>query len=504
MSITKKNTTDSYESVSAPYVFISYSSKNANVASLICNTLENAEVKCWMAPRDVLSGLDYDTALMGAISDCSVFLLIFSENSSKSKEVRKEVEYAAKKQVPILPCLIDHTNPDDTSFSYHLGSQHRFDASNGPIETHLQRLVEQMKKLITLIQPESINSKTHSSSANSPIIGDLEHKKSGQVIGIDVGSTKIRGCVLDIERLDSYTDSSHDYIEDVRRPATASSILVQVKAMIAKIVDEKLLGNHPLGIGIAVPGQVDLRAGILKFAPGLGVRSVPFRTYFANLYPGVPIRVDNDARCATRCELHLGVGREFDSFVCIFVGTGVGSGTVINRHVLFGHNYCAGEIGHIKISSNGPPCTCGQIGCLETFVKGPAILDLARAKAIEWESRGLLTLLQKQGELLDTRGIVAAMDEGDEAAKEVIEEVAAKFGMGIASYLNIVNPAAVTLGGGVMSGFFLHMVDGITRAMQKNALAEVANTPLIQSQHMDDGAALGAALLFHANEDWRF
>lgn len=504
MSINEKNTVDPYGSMTIPYVFISYSTKNSNVANLICNALETASIKCWMAPRDVLPGLDYDTAIMEAISKCSVLLLIFSEDSSNSKEVRKEVEYAAKKHKSIFPCLIDFTNPDDTSFSYHLGSQHRFNASNGFIETYLPQLVDQMKKLITFIQPNSFIAKTDFPNTSSKTIDDLEETESGKYIGIDVGSTKIRGCILDIDKLDSYTGSLQDYVEDVHRPATASSILGQVKAMVEKMVDEQLSGSPPLGIGIAVPGQVDLRAGVLKFAPGLGVRSVPFRTYFTKLYPGVPIRVDNDARCATRCELHLGVGREFDSFVCIFVGTGVGSGTVINRHVLFGHNYCAGEIGHIKISSNGPPCTCGQVGCLETFVKGPAILDLARAKVIEWESRGLTTALPKQDELLDTKDIVAAMDECDEAAQEVIEEVATKFGMGIANYLNIVNPAAVALGGGIMTGFFLHMVDGITRAMQKNALAEVANTPLIQSQHMDDGAALGAALLFHADEDWHF
>lgn len=500
------NNTGSDEYTSTTYVFISYSTKDTNSANVICNALEANQIKCWMAPRDVLPGLDYDTSLIQAIRDCSVFLLIFSKSSSNSKEVRKEVEYAAKKQIPLFPCLIDETNPDDTSFSYHLGGQHRFNASNGLIETHLQQLVEQMKKLIKVIQSNNGNLQTDTLRLTPQINEDHVTEKPGQYIGIDVGATNIRGCVLDLENLDTYIDngSSHEYIEDVQRPVTASSILVQVKKLIEKIIEVELLGKQPLGIGIAVPGQVDLRAGVLKFAPGLGVRSVPFESYFAKQYPGVPIRVDNDARCATRCSLYLGAGLDFDSFVCIFVGTGVGSGTVINRHVLFGHNYCAGEIGHIKISSSGPPCTCGQVGCLETFVKGPAIVELAKAKAIEWKSRGLTSVLQKEDGELSTKDIVDAVDDFDEAAVEVIEEVATKLGIGIANYLNIINPAAVVLGGGVMTGFFLHMVDGITRAMQKNALAEVANTPLVQSHNMDNGAALGAALLFHAEEDWKF
>lgn len=294
------------------------------------------------------------------------------------------------------------------------------------------------------------------------------------------------------------------YLEDVRHPASARSVLDQVKAMIARIVADQFGRRPPVGIGVAVPGQVDLRAGTLKFGPGLAVRNVPFRTALASTYPGVPIRVDNDARCATRCELHLGVGRDFESFVCIFVGTGVGSGAVINGRVHFGQNFCAGEIGHTKIDSSGPPCSCGQIGCLETFVNGPAIVARAKAKVIDWESRGLTTRLANHDRELDTRLVASAVDEGDMAAQEVLEEVAEKLGLGIANYLNLVNPAAVILGGGLMTGFFLQMVSGVTRSIHKNALAEVANTPIVQSQHMDDGAAIGAALLFHPDAGWPF
>lgn len=79
----------------------------------------------------------------------------------------------------------------------------------------------------------------------------------------------------------------------------------------------------PIGIGIAAAGQVNLRAGVLKFAPALALRNFSLKSLLATVYRGVEIRVDNDVRCTSRCELHMGVGRDFDSFVCIFIGTEV-------------------------------------------------------------------------------------------------------------------------------------------------------------------------------------
>jgi glucokinase len=214
--------------------------------------------------------------------------------------------------------------------------------------------------------------------------------------------------------------------------------------------------------------------------------------------------VDNEVRCATRCELHAGTGREFDSFVCIYIGSGVGSGTVIDRRIYFGHNYCAGEVGHVKIATTGAPCACGQIGCLETFVKAQAVVSRAEAKAIDWESRGLETLLNNGGEPLTPPRIVEAIEAGDEAAQEVADEVAENLGLGIANYLNLLNPAAVVMGGGLMSGFFLPMIDEITNALNRNALAEVSNTPIVQSGLSENGMAIGAGFLFHPDDVWPY
>jgi predicted NBD/HSP70 family sugar kinase len=310
--------------------------------------------------------------------------------------------------------------------------------------------------------------------------------------------------VADLNDLSSVT-AAPEYFELVAAPASARTVLTQVHDMVERMINERFNDFPPAGIGIAVPGQVDLRAGTLKFGPNLfSARNVPFKSSISSAFPGIPVRIDNEVRCATRCELHVGVGQNFESFACIFIGTGVGSGIVIDGRVYFGSNFCAGEVGHIKIAPTGPPCACGQIGCLETFVKAQAVVGRAEAKAIDWRSRERETLLPEPGELLSPEQIVEALEQGDAAAVEVANEVAEDLGLGIANYLNLVNPSAVVIGGGLMKGFFLHMIDGITDAIHGNALAEVANTPIVQSSHSDDGIALGAALLFHREEKWPF
>jgi glucokinase len=274
--------------------------------------------------------------------------------------------------------------------------------------------------------------------------------------------------------------------------------------MVERIIAEEFADDPPAGIGLAVPGQVDPRAGTLKFGPNLfGARNVPFKTSLSAAFPRIGVRVDNEVRCATRCELHAGIGNEFDDFTCIFIGGGVGSGTVIGRRIHFGYNFCAGEVGHTKIALTGTPCACGQIGCLETFVKAEAIVVRARAKAIDWESRGLETLLRAEDDLTPEE-IVEAIEQGDAAAQEIANEVGENLGLGIANYLNLVNPGAVVVGGGVMTGFFFHMIEEITRAIQRNALAEVANTPIVQSAHSEDGISIGAGLMFHEDDHWPF
>jgi glucokinase len=482
-------------------IFICHASEDQAQAEQIRSSLIEIGLDCWIAPRDVPAGQRYAEAILEAIERSAVFLVVFSCRADSSPHVSNEIESAASAGKPILLIRTDLADPrENDQIRLFLGSHQWFDASTGQLSDHTERIASAAAQVLQRTRrsgPGEVMPAPQASAADSaapPL----------RSIGIEIGASKIRGCVLDIGTPGGAVAIA-EYQEPVPRPANARVVLELAKALAGKIIDDHFQNCDPVGIGIAAPGQVDVRAGTLKFGPNLfGARNVPFKPYLAREFPGIPVRVDNEIRCATRCELHLGTGQEFENFVCIFLGTGVGSGAVVNKRMYFGSSYCAGEVGHIKIATAGPPCACGQIGCLETFVKAQAIVARAEAKAIDWESRELGTVLGQQSEPLNPRLVAAAIDEGDAAAQEVAKEVAEDLGLGIANYLNLVNPAAVILGGGLMAGFFFHMIDDITGAVQGNALAEVANIPIVQSAHSDDGIAMGAALLFHPEDQWPF
>jgi glucokinase len=485
-------------------VFISHTTQDQALAEVFCRHLEEAGISCWIAPRNVLPGQRYAEAIVEAIEECGVFLLLFSWDATRSPHVSNEIEKAASKDKPILLVRTDETHPDESrEITLFVASHQWFDASTGDMMEHLPRLVSDVQRLLDYEAKPKPSRELGLGRHASPQLAAPHRATSARAIGIDIGSTTMRGWVEVLDDVVDVFDSS-PYLEPIRRPATARSVLEQVRDIVDRLLADHFEGQEPpVGVGIAAPGQVDARTGTLKFSPGLGLRNVPLKPVLANTYPELRFRVDNDTRCATRAELHLGVGREFEDFVCIFIGSGVGSGVAIGRQLHFGSSYCAGEIGHVKIESSGPPCACGQIGCLETFINGPAIVARARAKAIDWESRSAETLLTAEDRLTPEM-VVAAIEDGDLAAIEVADEFADRLGVGIANYLNLLNPAAIVLGGGMMTGFYLHIIGRLTQTVQDNALADVAQTPIVQSQFTDIGPALGAALMFHPEGSWPF
>ena len=488
-------------------VFVSHASRDEMLAHELVDALEAFGAPCWVAPRDVVPGEEYPVALAAAIDECEVFLVLFSAAADSSTQVSNEIERAASRSKPILLVRIDETDPGSNARTgFFLTRHHWFDATEGAFEGHLPAIASAARQAIDRHRSVQSGTNVEVPSVADGIVGAAPHRSPSahRSIGVEIGSTKIRACVLDLGI--SGTSALHDipmYYEALVGTANARTVLKQVEKLVSRVMQEHFADSTPVGMGIAAPGQVDMRAGTLKFGPNLfHARNIPFKTSLSSAFPGVPVRVDNEIRCHTRCELHFGVGDDFDSFACINVATGVGSGMVINRQVYFGHNFCAGEIGHTKIASSGSPCSCGQIGCLESFIKAQAIVDRAEAKVVEWETRGLKTLLTEHEGELTPEVIVAAIEDGDEAAQEIATDAATHLGLGIANYLNLFNPAAVVISGGVMSGFFFPMIDQITDTVQRNALAEVDNTPIVQSGHSADGIVIGAALLFHPDDAW--
>lgn len=268
---------------------------------------------------------------------------------------------------------------------------------------------------------------------------------SGLVAGVDLGGTNIKAAISDAEgRLlasRAIPTESHRGPDDVLR---------RISGLIRELATEA--GASTLrGLGMGVPGLVDLGTGVTKFLPNLATqwRDVAVAgTLTATL--SCPVRLLNDVRTATLGELRYGHGRNEPRVTMAFfsIGTGVGGGVAIEGELRLGPLGAAGELGHQTIVADGPPCGCGNRGCLEALASGPAIA----AQGVRLMQTGLAPALYRRtgGDANRvTPREMAAVAEEDPALREALLLAAEAIGIATANVVTILHPDLIVLGGGV-------------------------------------------------------
>lgn len=203
-----------------------------------------------------------------------------------------------------------------------------------------------------------------------------------------------------------------------------------------------------LGVGIGCPGPLDTRTGRVIETPNLGWVDVPIRD-LVSAAVGLPATLENDANCATYGEWWQGAGRGVGTLVGITLGTGVGGGLVLDGVLHRGASGVAGEVGHMTIRFDGRRCGCGNHGCLEAYASGPSIASRA-VEGIEGGAASMLVAMV--GGALDrvtATTVSEAARLGDPFAREIVDETARLLGVGVAALVNLLNPGAVVIGGGV-------------------------------------------------------
>jgi glucokinase len=204
-------------------------------------------------------------------------------------------------------------------------------------------------------------------------------------------------------------------------------------------------------LGVASPGALDLIHGLVFEAPQLpGWDGVPIVEVLRDRL-GVPVLLENDANAAALGENRFGAGRGTRQMVYLTISTGVGGGIVIDGRVYHGATGAAGELGHMMLQLNGPRCMCGQRGCLEAIASGTGIAWRAQDLIDAGKAAGLARLKEERGEL-DADAVADAARLGDPDAIAIWEETGLYLGVALANYVNIFNPEAIVLGGGVISG----------------------------------------------------
>jgi glucokinase len=294
-----------------------------------------------------------------------------------------------------------------------------------------------------------------------------------RAIGVDLGGTNLRAALVSragevLQRTESPSDG--DVVENL-----ASAI-------------GRLFSDEVAGIGMAVAGLVDARTGGVITSPNIrAIEGVSLADIFRKRF-GVPVAVGNDASLAALGESVAGAGRNFNSFVLLTLGTGIGGGVVIDRKLL----ETATELGHVTVEASGRRCLCGSTGCLEAYASATAIV----AEAREAVSSGAVTSMKNHaGEKLTPEDVYRYAKNGDAEAMKVMTTAGKYLGVGIASFINVFSPDAIILTGG-LTGAWDILVEEAVREASRRAFGQLFNgCKIVPSSLAGNAGIIGAAAL---------
>lgn len=317
----------------------------------------------------------------------------------------------------------------------------------------------------------------------------MTEKQTPWAIGIDLGGTKIKAAMVDIQG---------NILEEIKRPTNVEGgpevVIRQMEEMAAEIClyhkDSK-----PIGLGIGVAGQITRGEGDVYFAPNLRWANVPLQSQLNEKLDFQTV-VMNDVRAATYGEWKHGAGKNSDDIVCVFVGTGIGGGIIYDDDIVEGHSNSAGELGHTTIDLNGPKCTCNNYGCFEALAGGWAIGRDGKIMASKDPEAASALLEAANGSIdnITARQVIQMYQQGDPLCTEIIEDVKKALVAGLVSIVNGYNPECVIMGGGIMKGL-INTIPELERRVRERALkGALEDFKIVPAELSNDAGVIGAAM----------
>ncbi len=285
-------------------------------------------------------------------------------------------------------------------------------------------------------------------------------------IGIDLGGTKTEGILL---------DENYNIIERKRIKTSQNGYESIVKLITFLINDLKEKTSEKTSIGLCTPGVTDPNSGLIKNSNTQCLIGMPLKKDLENILDQ-EILMENDANCFTLAESSLGSAKGYGMVFGVIMGTGVGGGIVINETIHKGRSNIAGEWGHHILHHNGNKCYCGKQGCVETYISGPALerrwLEISSTK------KSLQSIIQNPSSA-----------EYEQWKSEFLEN----FGMALANVIDILDPDAIVLGGGVSNVSFLY--DEGKKVVYEKVFSDLVDTPILENKLGDSAGVFGACLL---------
>jgi glucokinase len=310
-------------------------------------------------------------------------------------------------------------------------------------------------------------------------------------IGCDLGGTNLRAAIVDVE---TGTVLHHMSIPTLAREGH-DAVMTRMADLFLELISAAGMQKDEIGgIGIGVPGVLDLEKGETLFLPNLSGTwlHVPLRETIAEL-TGLPTELLNDVRAITYGEWRFGAGRGVDTVVVFAIGTGIGGGLVLNGQLHLGIGGTAGELGHTTIDYNGPVCGCGNHGCLEAYASAPAIAAMG-LKAV---TQGLTTRIGEAADYdlnkITAKLIAQTALEGDEKAIDIYNRAGFYLGIAAANVCVAVGPRRIIIAGGVSQAGDL-LLEPIRRTLRERVtVMPVEQVEVVQSQLGDNAGVVGVA-----------
>ena len=311
------------------------------------------------------------------------------------------------------------------------------------------------------------------------------------VVGIDFGGTKVLAGVVEMSSGRLVATSK----KKTRNPNDQADVAKRLNIVVDDaLASAGLTAKDIVGIGIGAAGMVNREKGVLLSAVNLGLSEVPLTEPLSQQY-NVPAKLGNDVEVATLGELRFGAGKGCDHFVCIFVGTGIGSGIVVDGKILRGATGTAGEIGHMVLYPYGRLCGCGAYGCLEAYASRSAIAKLIASEI----GRGVPSIVQDKIDptkgILRSKALSQALEVGDPLVTRAVTEAAHFMGLGLASVINFFNPKRIILGGGLVEASDMFFKTACSVAAQRCIPVAAKKLDIVKAGLGDNSGIIGAAML---------
>lgn len=314
-------------------------------------------------------------------------------------------------------------------------------------------------------------------------------------MGIDLGGTNIAVGVID----DGYQIILKESVPTgASRPG--EEIIKDMAALCHKVLaDAGIPLSEIASIGVASPGLVNRRDGVVAYANNLPFKDFPIAKLLSEQLDGREVQIENDANAAAWGEAIAGAAKGTANSVMITLGTGVGGGVVINHRVYSGFNGAGAELGHTVIAYNGQPCSCGRRGCWEAYSSATALIRMTKEKLDACAEAGettVMTELVAQKGRVTGRTAFEAMRAGDKAGQQVVDTYLSYLACGIANMINIFQPEILSIGGGI-SGEGQALIDMIEKNVreQQYGTGHAPETKICIAQLGNDAGIVGAAVL---------